>query len=91
MARLCEPNPHICTSNQPSNQTNAETGWPAAVRSACLQVDFPVDDPIEIIKRLIIGSEGTLGFVSQVTYNTVPAWPHQVRELAAGGGRAALK
>lgn len=29
-------------------------------------VDFPADDPIEVIKHLIIGSEGTLGFVSQV-------------------------
>lgn len=40
-------------------------------------VDFPADDPIEIIKHLIIGSEGTLGFVSQATYNTVPEWPHK--------------
>lgn len=40
-------------------------------------VDFPVDDPIEIIKRLMIGSEGTLGFVSEVTYNTVPEWPNK--------------
>lgn len=38
-------------------------------------VDFPADSPIEIIKHLIIGSEGTLGFVSQATYNTVPEWP----------------
>jgi hypothetical protein len=30
-----------------------------------------------VIKRLMIGSEGTLGFVSQVTYNTVPEWPHK--------------
>ncbi len=42
------------------------------------KVDFPLDDPIEIIKRLMIGSEGTLGFVSQATYNTVPEWPHKV-------------
>ena len=41
-------------------------------------VDFPVSDPIEIIKRLMIGSEGTLGFVSRATYNTVPEWPHKV-------------
>lgn len=42
-------------------------------------VDFHVDDPIEMIKRLIIGSEGTFGFVSQATYNTVPEWPDKVR------------
>eukprot|EP00775_Hariotina_reticulata_P006936 gene6936-7154_t len=40
-------------------------------------VDFPAEDPLEIIKHLIIGSEGTLGFVSQATYNTVPEWPHK--------------
>jgi FAD/FMN-containing dehydrogenase len=40
-------------------------------------VDFPVSDPIEIIKRLMIGSEGTLGFVSRATYNTVPEWKHK--------------
>ena len=44
---------------------------------AARQVDFHTDDPIEMIKRLMIGSEGTLGFVSQVTYNTVPEWPHK--------------
>lgn len=32
-------------------------------------VDF--EDPIEILQRLIIGSEGTLGFVSEVVYKTV--------------------
>ena len=41
-------------------------------------VDFSLDDPIEIIKRLMIGSEGTFGFVSQATYNCVPEWPHKV-------------
>lgn len=34
-------------------------------------------DPIEIIKRLMIGSEGTLGFVSQATYNTVPDYENK--------------
>ncbi len=32
-------------------------------------IDF--DDPIDIIRHLIIGSEGTLGFVSQATFETV--------------------
>ncbi len=40
-------------------------------------VDHPVDDPIEIIKRLMIGSEGTLGFVSRATINTVPDLPNK--------------
>ena len=46
-------------------------------------VDFHTDDPIEMIKRVIIGSEGTFGFVSQATYNTVPEWPHKVRAPSA--------
>ena len=40
-------------------------------------VDFPISDPIEIIKRVMIGSEGTFGFISRATYNTVPEWPHK--------------
>ena len=46
-------------------------------------VDFHTDDPIEMIKRVIIGSEGTFGFVSQATYNTVPEWPHKVSASSA--------
>lgn len=46
-------------------------------------VDFPTSDPIEIIKRLMIGSEGTFGFVSRATYNTVPEWPNKVLPAAS--------
>jgi D-lactate dehydrogenase len=42
-------------------------------------IDF--QDPIEIIKHLMIGSEGTLGFVSQLTLNTVPSLPNRATSL----------
>jgi FAD/FMN-containing dehydrogenase len=39
----------------------------------------------------MIGSEGTLGFVSRATYNTVPEWAHKARlsrSPARAGARA---
>lgn len=42
-------------------------------------VDY--QDPIEIIKHLMIGSEGTLGFISEITYNTVIEHKHKASAL----------
>ena len=33
------------------------------------------DEPVEIFARLLVGSEGTLGFVSEATLETVPVPP----------------
>lgn len=39
-------------------------------------------DPVDILAHLMIGSEGTLGFISRVTYNTVPEHAHKASALA---------
>jgi D-lactate dehydrogenase len=62
------------------------------------------DDPLEIFRRLLVGSEGTLAFVAEVVFETVPvppvtttAWIHfpgidaaiaPVPELVASGATA---
>jgi len=42
-------------------------------------VDY--EDPFEIIEHLMIGSEGTLGFIARITYRTVPELPHKASSL----------
>jgi D-lactate dehydrogenase len=62
------------------------------------------DEPVEIFRRLLVGSEGTLGFVAEAVFETVPqpahtttAWIHfpdidaaiaPVRNLVASGATA---
>jgi D-lactate dehydrogenase len=42
-------------------------------------VDF--DDPFQIIEHLMIGSEGTLGFIAEIRYNTVIEHPFRASSL----------
>ncbi len=42
-------------------------------------VDFA--DPVDILAHLMIGSEGTLGFLAAVTYRTVPEHAHKAAAL----------
>ncbi len=42
-------------------------------------VDY--EDPIDVLAHLMIGSEGTLGFLSEITYRTVPEHPHRATAL----------
>jgi len=42
-------------------------------------VDY--SDPIEVIEHLMIGSEGTLGFIADITYKTVAELPNRASSL----------
>lgn len=42
-------------------------------------VDFT--DPFDVIEHLMIGSEGTLGFIAEITYRTVPEPPFRASAL----------
>jgi len=42
-------------------------------------VDY--QDPIDILQHLMIGSEGTLGFISEITYRTVEEHEHKASAL----------
>jgi D-lactate dehydrogenase len=65
---------------------------------------FDAEEPLEIFRRLLVGSEGTLAFIAEVVFETVPvpattttAWVHfpgideaiaPVQDLVASGARA---
>ncbi len=38
-------------------------------------------DPIDVLQHLMIGSEGTLGFIAEISYRTVPEHPHKASAL----------
>jgi D-lactate dehydrogenase len=47
-----------------------------------LQAFIDYNDPLDILTRLIIGSEGTLAFIAEATFNTVRVLPRSANALA---------
>ena len=71
-------------------QTRANTELAARIRhkyrlknTTGLSLNALVDyhDPLEILSHLMVGSEGTLGFISAVTFHTVAEHPHKASAL----------
>lgn len=44
-------------------------------------IDFT--DPIDVLEHLMIGSEGTLGFIAEITYRTIPEPPFRAAALVS--------
>ncbi|MCP4625672.1 MAG: FAD-binding oxidoreductase [bacterium] len=64
LARLFKNDPAIVERIRRKYEIKNTTGY-----SVSALVNF--DDPIDIIEHLMIGSEGTLGFISEVTFRTL--------------------
>ncbi|WP_064603088.1 FAD-binding and (Fe-S)-binding domain-containing protein [Photobacterium sp. J15] len=64
LAESCRNNPELADKIRHKYRLKNTTGY-----SLNSLVDY--DDPIEILQHLLIGSEGTLGFIADITYNTV--------------------
>jgi len=74
MARTVRRNPVLAERIHHKFKIKNTTGY-----SLNALVDFA--DPIDIILHLMIGSEGTLGFISEITYDTVVEHPFKASAL----------
>ncbi|UTW09312.1 FAD-binding and (Fe-S)-binding domain-containing protein [Pseudomonas benzenivorans] len=74
LARQTRANPELAARIRHKYRLKNTTGL-----SLNALVDF--DQPLDILSHLLVGSEGTLGFISAVTYHTVPDHPHKASAL----------
>lgn len=74
LGRETRDNPQLAAKIRHKYRLKNTTGY--ALNS---MVDY--SDGIEILKHLMVGSEGTLGFISNVTYNTVAEEPLKAAAL----------
>ena len=65
-----------------------------AIKNTCgysLNALIDFDDPVDMLQHLMVGSEGTLGFISSITYRTVEDPSDKATALIAFAGRAACE
>ena len=74
LATEVQANPELTAKIRHKYRLKNTTGY-----SINALVDYT--DPLEILTHLMIGSEGTLGFISAVQYHTVPDYPHKATSL----------
>ncbi len=74
LAAQVQANPDLQNKIQHKFRLKNTTGY-----SLNALVDYT--DPLDILQHLMIGSEGTLGFIAEINYHTVPDYPHKATGL----------
>ncbi len=74
ISRRIKSNPALASRIRDKYRMKNTTGY-----SLNALVDF--DDPVDVIQHLMVGSEGTLGFIAELTYRTVPDLPCKASAL----------
>lgn len=74
LAQIIRDNPELETKIRHKYRLKNTTGY-----GINALVDFT--DPIDMLTHLIIGAEGTLAFISEITYKTVVDHPHKASAL----------
>ena len=77
LLRICAMLPYLNLSPMCAIVTLTCVTPSCTARCAPRRASFPLplpdfDEPLEVVKHLFVGSEGTFGFVSRATYHSVP-------------------